>query len=206
MDTDMTNGFSFNNDYSPGDGAPVEPSWEPLFEPDLFFDDIEIPVDEDPAATEYVTPSLDTAEGNLDNSTTAPLHQTIQPRSDKEWDDRRLIIETLYWTENKTLPVVMRIMKHDHGFDGTGKQYKRQFARWGIEKNVKSDEMRKIMQIQERRLLEGKETQFTVRNRPVPDNNIKRFAKRTQPKVTADSPAYQYRVYTRVYRILHSRV
>lgn len=70
------------------------------------------------------------------------------------------------------------------------RQYKRQLGKWQIEKKVKRDEMRKILQIQKRRRdLDGKETAFVVRNQPVTEEKIKRFVQRTRIAASLRSPA-----------------
>jgi len=60
------------------------------------------------------------------------------------------------------------------------KQYKTQIKHWGLEKNVKGREMEAIVRIKRKRKeMEGKESNFTVRNRAVPPKKIIRYMERT---------------------------
>lgn len=52
--------------------------------------------------------------------------------------------------------------------------------------------MRKIMQIQQRRALQGKSTAFSVRNRPVSEKKIDRFKKKPGTEVSVNSPACKF--------------
>ncbi|KAF4854066.1 hypothetical protein CGCSCA4_v001746 [Colletotrichum siamense] len=113
-----------------------------------------------------------------------------RPVSASDWDDRRDTIEYLYSIEGKKLSELMSIMEGEYGFVATQRQYKRQLGKWHIEKKVKRDEMRKILQIQKRRRdLDGKETAFVVRNQPVTEEKIKRFVQRTRIAASLRSPA-----------------
>ncbi|CAM1501680.1 Fc.00g036640.m01.CDS01 [Cosmosporella sp. VM-42] len=110
-----------------------------------------------------------------------------RPGSTQDWEDRRAIITELYWNEDKGLQEVIKIMKVAHGFSATPRQYKTQFSRWKIEKNVKTHEMMAIVHIQDRRRdIEDKDTLFKVRGRPVEQEKIDRFAKRQKRSTTPD--------------------
>ncbi|KAH0430667.1 C6 zinc finger domain-containing protein [Colletotrichum camelliae] len=114
-----------------------------------------------------------------------------RPVSASDWDDKRDTIEYLYSIEGKKLSELMNIMEGEYGFVATQRQYKRQLGKWQIEKKVKRDEMRKILQIQKRRRdLDGKETAFIVRNQPVTEAKIKRFVQRTRIAASLRSPAW----------------
>jgi hypothetical protein len=70
------------------------------------------------------------------------------------------------------------------------KQYKTQIKRWGLEKNVKAREMEAIIRIKRKRKeMEGKESNFTVRNRAVPPKKIMRYMERTN--TTGNTPLSQ---------------
>jgi hypothetical protein len=131
------------------------------------------------------------------NPSVASRLKPAQPQSTQDWEVQRAIIEELYWTDGRKLPEVMNIMKTMHKFSATysipascdggrvidiryrKKQYKDQFKRWNFEKNVKTEEMNAIISIQKRRQdNEGKDTQFRLRKRPVPQEKIDRFVKR----------------------------
>jgi hypothetical protein len=52
----------------------------------------------------------------MEKQATPLLSKLVRPESDQDWDDRRSIIEQLYWNENQTLPQVRDIMTRNHGF------------------------------------------------------------------------------------------
>ncbi|KAH8726580.1 ankyrin repeat-containing domain protein [Phaeosphaeriaceae sp. PMI808] len=102
-----------------------------------------------------------------------------RPRCQQDWEAKRTIIIQLYWNENKDLPEVMNVMKEQHGFLATERQYKSQFKRWKLGKNFKTAEAMWMVQTQERRLEEGgKRTVFKLRKRPVDQKKLDRYAKR----------------------------
>ncbi|KAM7207425.1 hypothetical protein V8F20_002305, partial [Naviculisporaceae sp. PSN 640] len=118
-----------------------------------------------------------------------------------DWDSHQSAICHLYWTERKELPEVMKIMEHKYGFVATRKQYKKQLKAWGYEKNIKAHEMRAMLQIQRRRLVEeGKQTRFKKRGVEVAVEKFARFRKRykiteldemyTLPNERATTPEY----------------
>jgi hypothetical protein len=57
------------------------------------------------------------------------------------------------------------------------RQYKSQIKNWKWEKNVKGEEMAKMVRIQTARRQEGKETVFKVRGMEVPSKKIERWLK-----------------------------
>ncbi len=60
------------------------------------------------------------------------------------------------------------------------KQYLRHFKRWHIEKNIKTHEYLAMIRIQNKRLSEGKQTEFTIRKRPVPRDKIESLPEKTR--------------------------
>jgi Clr5 domain len=142
------------------------------------------------------------------NPSVASRLKPVQPQSAQDWEVRRPIIEELYWTDGRKLPEVMGTMKTMYNFSATysiptscdgnrvidsrhrKKQYKDQFKRWNFEKNIKTDEMKAIIRVRKRRRDdEGKDTQFRLRERPVPQEKIDRFVKRQKtPTAQVTSP------------------
>ena len=57
------------------------------------------------------------------------------------------------------------------------KQYKDRIKTWGLNRNIKADEMESMIKIQQKRNLENKPTAFRVRKRPVNPGKIKRYMK-----------------------------
>jgi hypothetical protein len=58
------------------------------------------------------------------------------------------------------------------------RQYKRKISQWNLGKKVKDAEMLFIVHKQKKRKLEGKDTKFRVRDRPVEPEKILRTIKR----------------------------
>lgn len=98
----------------------------------------------------------------------------------EQWDGHRSLLESLYIHQNLNLTELIRVMSHDHGFDATDKQYKRQLAIWGIRKNVSTKEMTA--------LLENPGQESTVRGRQVPNAKLARFKRRQKLKVSRPCP------------------
>ncbi|OCK98550.1 uncharacterized protein K441DRAFT_543101, partial [Cenococcum geophilum 1.58] len=110
----------------------------------------------------------------------AITHNLRHPLSAKDWEEHRATIQRLWSQENKKLREVMAILENDCGFRATAKQYKTQIKRWGLEKNVKDNEMRAVIRMQRKRKeIDGKESEFLLRDRVVPPQKIRRYMKRT---------------------------
>jgi hypothetical protein len=58
------------------------------------------------------------------------------------------------------------------------RQYKKRISQWHIDKNIKDSEIRFMAQMQVKRALEDKETNFRVRGRDVDPEKISRAVKR----------------------------
>ncbi|OAA77617.1 Ankyrin repeat-containing domain protein [Akanthomyces lecanii RCEF 1005] len=116
-------------------------------------------------------------------SNSANDDRTLPRPSTPDWETHKETIIGFYWDNiTKQLP---RIMQDRYGFTASAKQYTRRLRRWGIGKNFKGSDMHIIVPIWLRRLGEGKETVFKVRNRHVPRNRIVRFKKRNN--ITANT-------------------
>ncbi|KAH8893868.1 hypothetical protein GQ53DRAFT_644865, partial [Thozetella sp. PMI_491] len=107
--------------------------------------------------------------------TTAPPSTKHGPQ---DWERLQPVIRRLYWFEGRELSEVMQTMEKDYGFVASEKQYKTYFKRWRLKKNVTADEMKAIARVRSRRLANGKQTDFWVRGKPVPDLKIDRFISR----------------------------
>lgn len=116
-------------------------------------------------------------------------------RRKHDFDIHRDSIRRLYMDGGKTLPQVMTVMEEVYRFSATyaistkvpvkklmalnsERQYKRKFAEWRFDKNIRDDEMRYIIHTQMTRRQVGKESVFHVRGRPVPLKKIERFCQR----------------------------
>ncbi|KAH8897977.1 hypothetical protein GQ53DRAFT_818227 [Thozetella sp. PMI_491] len=127
--------------------------------------------------------------GQREQSTSDQDHPATPPLSDEAWDEKRGLLEQLYLVEDRDLKDIIEIMKGD-GFLATRKQYLRHFKRWHIEKNIKTHEYRAMVRIQNRRLAEGKQTEFRVRKRPVPRDKISRFLRKYNDRLSRDDSPY----------------
>ncbi|KAI1845745.1 hypothetical protein JX266_008110 [Neoarthrinium moseri] len=120
-------------------------------------------------------------ENNASTMETPELREStkpFRPKCSKDWEDRREIIEQLYWQDDKELPEVMDLMKAIHGFQASKKQYKTKFRQWNIRKNISSQKKNAMLSIQERRrLVTNKETKFLYHGRLVAQYKLDRFEK-----------------------------
>ena len=64
-------------------------------------------------------------------------------------------------------------------FHNRERQLKRKIAEWKLDKNVKGQEMKIIVQKQQQRRANGKETDFRVRGQPIAQAKIDRWQKQT---------------------------
>ncbi|RYP67367.1 hypothetical protein DL770_008637 [Monosporascus sp. CRB-9-2] len=93
-----------------------------------------------------------------------------RPQCPDDWEVRKATIVELWKDAN--LMKLMEPMKTEHGED----QYKNQFKKWRLNKNVPRNKMEAIVRIQKRRLEnEEKETEFHFRGKPVPPEKIDRW-------------------------------
>ncbi|KAI1261229.1 hypothetical protein F5Y18DRAFT_402195 [Xylariaceae sp. FL1019] len=100
--------------------------------------------------------------------------------SKQSWEDVRSTIEKLYREDGLSLAQVKNTMDN-RGFIATEREYYPRLKRWGLTKNIRSEEMivmyRKMIQ---RKAAEDKETKITLHGRPVDLRKISRFVKRVQ--------------------------
>ncbi|KAL8951251.1 MAG: hypothetical protein Q9222_002753 [Ikaeria aurantiellina] len=109
------------------------------------------------------------------------------------WNNYRETIEQLYVAEDLSLPDVVLTMQKTHGFSATERQYRRRISAWDLDKNVKDDEMRAIITMENVRSQLGKKSIFFVRGRQVDKKKIDRFAQRKKIDRTAGLDAIQTR-------------
>jgi tetrahydrodipicolinate N-succinyltransferase len=116
-----------------------------------------------------------------------------RPYTADQWEAQRSEITRLYVTEKRKLDEVAKIMAREHGlfakyvlsrFGAAANQhvraphYKIRTSKWGLDKKVKADEMMFIVQKEyQRRVEEGKNTNFRLRGHNVNREKIHRFKK-----------------------------
>ena len=66
--------------------------------------------------------------------------------AEADWEKHRAMIEHYYLSCNMELRTVVETMQKKSNFCATDKQYKRQFARWGLRKNITSKEMYAVLE------------------------------------------------------------
>ncbi|CUS14947.1 unnamed protein product [Tuber aestivum] len=106
-----------------------------------------------------------------------------------EWGAQRERIKLHYFDEGRCLADVKGIMSSRYDFHATEKQYKTRIKAWGLEKKVKTEEMKAIIRIREKRKSEGRRSVFLVRGRIVPDQKIERFKKSHKEPICPESPS-----------------
>ncbi|PWW77507.1 ankyrin [Tuber magnatum] len=105
-----------------------------------------------------------------------------------EWAAQRERIKLHYFDEGRNLTDVKELMSSLYDFHATEKQYKTRIKVWGLEKKVKTEEMKAIIRIREKRKREGKDSTFLVRKRIVPDQKIERFKRSHKEPTYLESP------------------
>ncbi|KAK8019092.1 Clr5 domain-containing protein [Apiospora arundinis] len=102
--------------------------------------------------------------------------------TESDWDRHRETITTLYWDENKTLKEVSRIMKEQHDFHATDRMFKMRFSAWGLQKNLKKQDLQKIAS---EAYLNKKPTLPVIRGRQLGSRRLQqRLQKTTAPPKT----------------------
>ncbi|KAK4448967.1 ankyrin repeat-containing domain protein [Podospora aff. communis PSN243] len=102
----------------------------------------------------------------------------MQSLGPTQWATQKDNIVDLYWTKNKELSEVIKTMSEVHGFSADARQYKRYFKTWGLEKNIKADDMKVMLHILLSRRQQNRETKFTRYGIEVRPEKLHRFAKR----------------------------
>ncbi|KAF7512441.1 hypothetical protein GJ744_001376 [Endocarpon pusillum] len=106
------------------------------------------------------------------------MTETHYTTSEEEWDRHKDIIRNLYVEENKTLEELMALMLRHHSFRATKKMYNTRFAKWGLHKYKREDEMMAILSKKTERAAVGKKSAFQLRGRQVDMENAERYLKR----------------------------
>ncbi|ERF72468.1 hypothetical protein EPUS_07925 [Endocarpon pusillum Z07020] len=81
-----------------------------------------------------------------------------------EWETWRPLITQLYFTEDKTLKMVQKILADDYGFHATERMFKRRIHKWKLDKNNKEHEMKAVVHTLEQRRQYGRSPLLAVRN------------------------------------------
>ncbi|KAK8041749.1 hypothetical protein PG993_006272 [Apiospora rasikravindrae] len=80
----------------------------------------------------------------MDAADSLALRGRLPWATDADWTKHRETITRLYWDENKPLKEVSSIMREQHGFHATDRMFKMRFSAWGLQKNLKKQDLQKI--------------------------------------------------------------
>ncbi|KAF7508309.1 hypothetical protein GJ744_009454 [Endocarpon pusillum] len=113
-----------------------------------------------------------------------------------EWERHRSLITSLYTTEHKPLKEVISILKDQHGFIATPRQYKERIKAWNLRKNLKSEEIEYVLrslpkdQLQDA-IMDPSQSEVTVKGRTLRLSLLQRYLRRTRFSQTPErcSPA-----------------
>ncbi|PVI02948.1 TPR-like protein [Periconia macrospinosa] len=119
---------------------------------------------------------------------------------EKQWAPYKDRILQLHIEMKMSLPQVKKKMEEEYGFKAELRQYRSQITRWGLDKNVKTQEMKAIVRKRQRRKLietDKNELEFKVRGTQVSSLKIERWMKRQKlpdsllyaPSPTASTPS-----------------
>ncbi|KAJ6787715.1 hypothetical protein PWT90_08498 [Aphanocladium album] len=176
---------SASNDFSSSFHSIDDPLFDFTFEHDFgpplsVNPPIPTPLEDDTPATPEQAHATPVASGGI---------ASLQP-SRQEWDRYKPTIAALYLGGKRTKEIV-QTMRDEHDFHASVKQYQSRFRTWQLKKNMKSDEMCKIIQIQKwRKEVLGKESEFQVRDKLVSKDKIRKFLRRNGNTVKANGPAW----------------
>ncbi|PMD41145.1 TPR-like protein [Hyaloscypha variabilis F] len=70
----------------------------------------------------------------------------IREMTRQQWETLKPLIQRVYIEENKPFPYLARILREEHNFEPSKRQFARQIEKWGFRKNVSSSERRRILQ------------------------------------------------------------
>ncbi|KAK7920994.1 hypothetical protein PG985_009016 [Apiospora marii] len=120
-----------------------------------------------------------------------PSTSIASPRwaSSDDWDIYRGTITHLYEVEDMTLEKVMNSMLNKHGFLATKKMYKARFKRWGLQKNLRYEQVSQLLQQDQGHKPESKSTpEVLIEGRKVDPRRVKTYLRRTKrPGLKASS-------------------
>jgi len=94
------------------------------------------------------------------------------PIPEADWQRHRTTIAELYALF--PLDTVIKHMQNVYGFSATSKQYKRRLSMWCIEKNLRADDME--------RLLHSSDGDKTVRGITISDSKLRRYRRRQEKR------------------------
>ena len=116
-----------------------------------------------------------------------------------DWDKHKAYLHDLYITRDKTLSQVIQQAETEKGFrprcvnlrsltkvdhpnrDASKAQYIRQFKKWRFEKNLRSDQWKKIAKVVRNRKAYGKDSEILIKDGRVSDRRLRKEMSRYRP-------------------------
>ncbi|KAK7991240.1 hypothetical protein PG988_000034 [Apiospora saccharicola] len=110
-------------------------------------------------------------------------HQYLDVPFSKRWDCHRDTIQRMYIHEGRSIEDIASKMKKDYSFDANARQYKYQFKKWKLNKNVLSTTKDQVIKVLEKRVRMGKAIgEVRYDNKPLDKKKLKRYLQ-TIPQV-----------------------
>ncbi|KAI0013340.1 Clr5 domain-containing protein [Xylariaceae sp. FL0662B] len=103
------------------------------------------------------------------------------PATEGDWANYRDTITRMYIDQNKSLKEVMRVMKEQYYFFATEKMYKIRFKKWGVHKNLRPEQVGKLLIQQDRRAAAGKPSVAFVHGRKIDRDRLHAYLQRVSP-------------------------
>ncbi|KAF4627744.1 hypothetical protein G7Y89_g10410 [Cudoniella acicularis] len=109
----------------------------------------------------------------------------IREMTRQQWESLKSLIQRIYIDENKPFRYVAKVLREEHSFEPTKRQFSRQIEKWGFRKNVSRSERRMILEALPRSM-----------NDPLPDlqdgrlkaGRLKNWRRRYREEVEHDAP------------------
>jgi hypothetical protein len=122
--------------------------------------------------------------------TPAPLEQDSKPRpmkslSGQEWETYRGLIRDLY--NRMPLKKVMAYMAETYNFIATARMYKTRLNQWGVNKYMKSQDMKTLVHRIQGSKLSDLPTEFEIDGKHIPRSKVARYAKRQGQALNSSS-------------------
>ncbi|CAM1506254.1 Fc.00g058950.m01.CDS01 [Cosmosporella sp. VM-42] len=104
--------------------------------------------------------------------------------TDAEWAKYRHVITQLYIREKKTLKEIAEIMSRDYNFHAKERMFKTRTKSWGVNKNLRADEVLAMVHVRSRREEKGIDSEFWRHGHLVTPGKLERYL-RQNPDVEA---------------------
>src|SRR2546423_4672304 len=136
--------------------------------------------------------AMESENGNtpLEDSKAPREHDKPRPKksvSGQEWETYRNIIQDLY--SRMTLRQVMAYMADTYNFLATQRMYKTRLSQWGLNKYMKSRDMKNLVQQIQGSKISDLPAEFEIDGKHISRSKVARFAKRQGQALDPDRQA-----------------